>query len=69
MYNVAPTAQLPPAAYAPEVSEKVYERLFDTARQTLARGWPTLVDAVFDRQADRQKAELMQKYLESLLSG
>lgn len=69
MFNVAPTARLPSAAYAPEISERVYERLFDAARQTLARGWPTLVDAVFDRPEDRQNIELLANKLDAPFQG
>ncbi len=58
MFGVAAIARLPAAAYAPAVSEKVYRALVDSAAALAARGWPVIVDAVFDRVQDR--AEIAQ---------
>lgn len=69
MFNVAPTARLPAEAYASAVSEKVYRQLFDAARETLAQGWPVIVDAVFDRLADRQMAEEIAQQLDVPFQG
>ncbi|CCJ06211.1 AAA family ATPase [Methylocystis sp. SC2] len=54
LFGVAPTARLPQEAYASAVSAKVYEEMFDAAARTAARGWPVIVDAVFDRPQDRE---------------
>jgi aminoglycoside phosphotransferase family enzyme/predicted kinase len=69
MFNVSPTAPLPADAYAPEVSQQVYRRLLAAARQTLARGWPVIVDAVFDRQADREEIETLACQLDVPFQG
>lgn len=58
MFGVAATERLPAEAYAPAVSGKVYRTLFDSAAALAARGWPVIVDAVFDRIQDR--AEIAQ---------
>ena len=63
MFDVPPSARLPASAYDGEVSEKVYRRLFDCARRTLAQGWPVIVDAVFDRQQDRETIEMLAQSL------
>ena len=51
--GVAPTDRLPPEGYAPEVSQRVYGVLLDLAASVLAQGHGVIVDAVFDRPADR----------------
>ncbi|MGJ0396699.1 MAG: AAA family ATPase [Methylocystis sp.] len=57
LFGVAPTARLPQEAYASEVSAKVYGEMFEAAARTAARGWPVIVDAVFDRPEDRETME------------
>ena len=69
MFNVSPTARLPASAYASDVSEKVYRQLFDVARQTLARGWPVIADAVFDRPEDRAAIEACARQLDAPFQG
>jgi hypothetical protein len=54
LFGVAPTARLPQEAYASAVSAQVYGEMFDVAARTAARGWPVIVDAVFDRPEDRK---------------
>jgi aminoglycoside phosphotransferase family enzyme/predicted kinase len=44
---------LAPDAYTAEASNQVYATLADLARQGVAAGYSVIVDAVFDRQADR----------------
>jgi hypothetical protein len=53
-FGVAPTARLPQEAYASAVSAQVYGEMFDVSARTAARGWPVIVDAVFDRFQDRE---------------
>ncbi len=53
LYGVRPEQRLPPAAYLPEVSERVYRAQRDMARATLHTGTAVIVDAVFDRPEDR----------------
>jgi uncharacterized protein len=53
MLGVGPTERLPESGYAPEVSKRVYRLLMDLAASCLAQGHGAVVDAVFDRPADR----------------
>lgn len=53
MFGVAPQERLPLEAYRPEVSRDVYRELGDRAGLILSSGGTVLVDAVFDRQEDR----------------
>jgi hypothetical protein len=52
-FGVAPETRLPPAAYAPEVSERVYRGLYEEAAETLAGGYAAVADAVFLRPDER----------------
>ncbi|MFK8253830.1 bifunctional aminoglycoside phosphotransferase/ATP-binding protein [Ancylobacter terrae] len=54
MLNAAPQTRLPPEAYRPEVSEKVYATLIARAAAVAAEGHAAIADAVFDRAADRR---------------
>jgi predicted kinase len=53
MFGAPPTQRLPPEAYAPEVSQRVYASARDQASHCLKAGWPVICDAVFDRRTDR----------------
>lgn len=53
LHGVAPETRLPDAAYHPEVSARVYAVLHERARAALATGHGVIVDAVQDRQEDR----------------
>ena len=55
LFGVAPTQRLPQAAYASDVSARVYDELLARAARTLAAGGSVVADAVFDR-ADRRAA-------------
>jgi uncharacterized protein len=48
------TEALPEAAYAAEVTERVYAVVSDKARRTLAAGHSAIVDAVFARPEERE---------------
>ena len=52
MFGVAATDRLPPAAYAPEVSARVYARAREACAATLAQGHGCIAEAVFDRVED-----------------
>jgi uncharacterized protein len=52
-FGVRPEAHLPPEAYAPDVSARVYEDLRDRAQRLLRAGVPVVADAVFDRAEER----------------
>lgn len=54
--GVSPTARLPPAAYGPETSARVYGEMLALARRALAAGHAVVLDAVFLRPDERQAA-------------
>jgi aminoglycoside phosphotransferase family enzyme/predicted kinase len=58
LFGAAATERLPQAAYAPLVSQKVYRAMVDAAGHVMGSGWPVVVDAVFDRPADRLAIEM-----------
>ena len=53
LFNAGETDKLPPAAYTPEVGERVYAVLFDKARRIVSAGHSVIVDAVFARAQER----------------
>ena len=55
-HTAAPTERLPPAAYAPETSARVYDEMLALARRILAAGHAVVLDAVFLRPDERQAA-------------
>ncbi|THK39240.1 aminoglycoside phosphotransferase [Ensifer sp. MPMI2T] len=57
MYGVSAETRLPPPAYRPEVSEKVYRQMAERARLLLAAGGSVIVDAVFDKLDNRDLME------------
>ena len=57
LHGVTPQTRLGPQAYMPEVSARVYAALQERAAATLACGHSVIVDAVFDRQQERERIE------------
>lgn len=57
MHGVAPEVRLPPEAYAPEISVKVYTELASRAFSVLSEGGTAVVDGVFDRDDNRRLVE------------
>lgn len=57
MFGVAPEDRLPVEAYRPEVSRSVYADLTARAKLILSDGGTVLVDAVFDREDDRNRVQ------------
>jgi hypothetical protein len=57
LHGVPAETRLPEAAYRPDVSESVYASLRHEAIRALAAGCSVVVDAVFDRPADRAAIE------------
>ena len=56
-HGVAATDKLPPEAYAPEVSARVYAREREACAETLRAGHGCIAEAVFDRGQDRAAIE------------
>ena len=57
LWGRAPLDRLPPKAYAPGQSERVYGALFDAARDALGAGRAVILDAAFLRPGERAAAE------------
>jgi len=57
LHGVAATDKLPPEAYAPEVSARVYAREREACAATLRAGHGCIAEAVFDRAEDRAAIE------------
>ena len=53
LWGVDPLTPLPPAAYTPEMSRRVYDALLDQARAALAGGHSVVADAVWARPDER----------------
>lgn len=62
-------AKLPPEAYAPAVTLRVYATIFDKARRALAAGRSVIVDAVFASPPERTAVEQSAKALGMPLHG
>ncbi|ACB95839.1 AAA family ATPase [Beijerinckia indica] len=57
LFGVRAETRLPPEAYAPEVSARVYARITTLAETILHLGQGVVADAVFDRMDDRAEIE------------
>src|SRR5581483_11048951 len=53
-FGVDPLMKLPEAAYAPDITERVYRTLSERARQIAADGCSVVVDAAFLGEAERE---------------
>jgi aminoglycoside phosphotransferase family enzyme/predicted kinase len=57
LFDRLPENPLPPEAYRPEASRKVFDRMMEDARLTLEAGWPVILDTTFMAPALRQRAQ------------
>lgn len=55
LLGVDPLVKLPAAAYAPDVTQRVYDTMNDRARQIIEQGFSMIIDAAFLREAERDK--------------
>lgn len=55
LWNVGPLERLPPEAYAPKESRRVYDAMFDEARTLLRAGCSVVLDAVFLKPSERER--------------
>ncbi len=53
LFHIEETRRLPPEAYRPEITAKVYQILAQKAARMIAQGYSVIVDAVFAREAER----------------
>ena len=56
LWGVAPIERLPPEAYDSRVTKRVYRRLFEEAEACLRAGRAVVLDAVFMKAAERDRA-------------
>jgi predicted kinase len=54
LMGVAETVRLPEEAYAPQVTEKVYDRITELTTTILASGHSVVADAVYGKESERQ---------------
>ena len=59
LWGRQPLERLPPEAYAPGQSERVYAALFEAARHALAAGCAVVLDAAFLRPHERAAAQAL----------
>jgi uncharacterized protein len=59
LFGAAPTERLPRAAYAPEVSPRVYGLMREEARAALRAGMSVVLDAAFLKPGERADAEAL----------
>ena len=57
LMGVEESTHLPPEAYAPEVTTRVYAQLADLAERVLAKGHAVIVDAVHAKHEERAAIE------------
>lgn len=55
MYGVVAEARLPPGAYRPEISARVYREMVRRTLSVLRAGGSVVAEAVFDKAANRQR--------------
>jgi aminoglycoside phosphotransferase family enzyme/predicted kinase len=56
LWNASALEPLPKAAYTPEQSQRVYDRMLEEARVALDAGWPVILDAAFLKREERAAA-------------
>jgi len=59
LWGCAPLDRLPPEAYAPDQSHKVYAAMFDAAEKALGAGRAVVLDAAFLKPEERDAAEAL----------
>jgi aminoglycoside phosphotransferase family enzyme/predicted kinase len=69
LFGVGPLERLPPEAYAPEVSPRVYGRMFEDAGHALAAGRAVILDAVFMKPEERAAAAEVARRASSPFQG
>lgn len=69
MFGVEDTHRLPPSAYTPEVTARVYETLAQHARRVLAQGHSAIIDGVFAREDERDTIAALARERDVPLNG
>lgn len=63
LMGVAETTRLGPTGYGPTITAEVYATLFDRARTAVTAGQSVILDAVFSKQHERERAEALAQEL------
>lgn len=69
MFNVAPEIALPPEAYTPEVSARVYASMTQRAQKLLSKGVTVIADAVHERSEDRAQIQAAAQNVNARFDG
>ncbi|WP_448030719.1 bifunctional aminoglycoside phosphotransferase/ATP-binding protein [Bradyrhizobium liaoningense] len=69
MFAVEDTHRLPPSAYTPEVTARVYDTLAQHARRVLAQGHSAIIDGVFAREDERDAIAALARECNVSLNG
>ncbi len=69
MFNVAPEIALPPEAYTPEVSARVYAAMTQRAQKLLSKGVTVIADAVHERSEDRAQIQAAAQNVNARFDG
>lgn len=69
MFGVDDTQRLPPSAYTPEVTARVYDTLARNAGQVLTQGHSAIIDGVFAREEERDAIAALARECNVPLNG
>ncbi|WP_245266551.1 bifunctional aminoglycoside phosphotransferase/ATP-binding protein [Bradyrhizobium sp. WSM1743] len=69
IFGVEDTHRLPPSAYTPEVTARVYDTLAQHARRVLAQGHSAIIDGVFAREDERDAVTALARERNVSLNG
>ncbi|AMA59342.1 bifunctional aminoglycoside phosphotransferase/ATP-binding protein [Bradyrhizobium sp. CCGE-LA001] len=69
MFGLEDTQRLPPSAYTPDVTARVYDTLARQARRVLAQGHSVIIDGVFAREEEREAITAMARECNVPLNG
>jgi len=69
LFQVKDTDRLPPSAYQPDITGRVYEALAQRARRVLAQGHSVIIDAVFAQEPERRAVVALARECDAPLTG
>jgi hypothetical protein len=69
MFNVGIEERLSETAYKPEVSQRIYKRLNETAKAALTAGQSVILDAVFSKESERRAASQIAQEMDVPFTG
>jgi predicted kinase len=69
MFDIDDTQRLPPSAYTPDVTARVYGALTRNAQRVLAQGHSVIIDGVFAREEERDAIAALARQCNAPLNG